>query len=35
MKPKYFQVLLGYRIGLPSEDRFRGERLTLPLDLEK
>jgi len=35
MKPKYFQVLLEYRIGPPSEERSRGEGLTLLLDLEK
>jgi len=35
MKPKYFQVLLGYRIGPSSKERSRGGGLTLPLNLEK
>jgi len=35
IKPKYFQVLLRYKIGPPSKERSRGGRLTLPLDLEK
>jgi len=35
MKPKYFQVLLGYRIGPPSKERSRGGGLILPLDIEK
>ena len=35
MKPKYFQVLLGYRIGPQSKERSRGGGLMLLLDLKK
>jgi len=35
MKPRYFQVSLGYRVGPPRDKRLRERELNKPIDLEK
>jgi len=35
MNPKYLHVSFGYKIGLPKDERLRGEGLRVSCNLEK